>query len=348
MIRTEDFDYHLPESLIAQQPAQPRDSCRLLIVPRNEGPFTHSVFSDLLRYLHHGDRLVFNDTQVIPARIYCKKATGGKFEVFFLEQTDPSTWKALIKPGRRAPIDTRLHVEADESVVFKVTGVLPEGERLIRVDPESGSDIAVESVMERYGHIPLPHYIERDDTPGDRDTYQTVYASVPGAVAAPTAGLHFTDELLSELTRNGIDISYLTLHVGIGTFRPVQVEDPRKHVMHEERYSISPEAAAEIETTRKNGGRIIAVGTTVVRVLEHSFVRYGKIVPHDGRTSIMIIPPYTFGRVNGLITNFHLPCSTLLMLVSAFCGRKRILTAYQEAVTASYRFYSYGDAMFIC
>ena len=347
MIRTEDFDYHLPASLIAQQPAEPRDSCRLLILPRNDGLFTHTVFSDVLRFLQPGDRLVFNDTRVIPARIYCKKATGGKFEVFFLEKADPVTWKALVKPGRRAPVGTRLQVEADETVLFSVTGVLTEGERLIQVAPESGPDVTIESVMERYGHIPLPHYIERDDTPIDRDTYQTVYASVPGAVAAPTAGLHFTDELIQKLTRNGIDMTHITLHVGIGTFRPIQVEDPKMHVMHEERFSISPEAADQIESTRKNGGRIIAVGTTVVRVLEHSYARFGKIAAHDGATRIMIMPPYTFGRVDGLITNFHLPRSTLLMLVSAFCGRERTLAAYQEAVQASYRFYSYGDAMFI-
>jgi S-adenosylmethionine:tRNA ribosyltransferase-isomerase len=347
LIRTDDFDYHLPESLIAQQPVEPRDACRLLILPRQQGSCSHTLFSNLIRFLQPGDRLVFNNTRVIPARIFCRKATGGKCEVFFLERTGHGMWKALVKPGRYAQVGTQLYVEGSDDAVLMVTGILHEGERLIRVDQSSGQEVTIEKIMEGYGHMPLPHYIEREDVAADRETYQTVYASVSGAVAAPTAGLHFTDSMLQEIKNMGIGITHITLHVGIGTFRPVQVEHPEDHVMHEERYIITSDAAEEIEATRRQGGRIIAVGTTVVRVLEHCFAESGKVVACEGTTGIMILPPYTFGSVDGVITNFHLPRSTLLMLVSAFCGRERTLAAYREAVEKSYRFYSYGDAMFI-
>lgn len=349
MIRTEDFDYHLPESLIAQQPVEPRDACRLLILPRQQGPCSHTRFSELINFLRPGDRLVFNNTRVIPARIFCRKATGGKCEIFFLEKIGHETWKALVKPGRYAQVGTQLRVEgSDAAAVLMVTGILPDGERRITVDQSSRTGTTIETIMDTYGHMPLPHYIEREDVAADRETYQTVYASVSGAVAAPTAGLHFTDRMLEDMINSGIGVTHITLHVGIGTFRPVQAVHAEDHVMHEERFVITPEAAEKIEETKRQGGRIIAVGTTVVRVLEHCYAQFGEVVAHGGTTRIMILPPYSFGKVDGLITNFHLPRSSLLMLVSAFCGRERILAAYREAVEKAYRFYSYGDAMLIC
>ncbi len=345
-MRTEDFRYDLPDGLIARQPVVPRDTCRLMTVPRNGEPFSHGSFSDLPDMLRPGDRLVFNDTRVVPARVYTRKVGGdARIELFFLETVENGTWKALARPGRRVPAGTMVALEDDPSVVMEITGVLPGGERLVAVKEPSSLSIA--EVMEQYGHIPLPHYIDRDDQAADREDYQTVYAATPGAVAAPTAGLHFTPALMEQLSRCGIDFSYITLHVGIGTFRPVKVENPLDHEMHEERYIVSSNAAEEIADTRRTGGRIIAVGTTVVRVLEHCHAGYGRLTAHAGSTRIMILPPYRFGMVDALITNFHLPESTLLMLVSAFSGRERILQAYREAIELSYRFYSYGDAMFL-
>ncbi|MBN1757563.1 MAG: tRNA preQ1(34) S-adenosylmethionine ribosyltransferase-isomerase QueA [Chitinispirillaceae bacterium] len=344
-MRTEDFRYELPDGLIARQPVLPRDSCRLMTVPHRGGPFRHLRFTDLPGLLQAGDRLVFNDTRVLPARVFTrKKGSGARIELFFLEAADDVSWKALVRPGRRVHNGTVLSVEDRPDLELEITGILPGGERLIAVkEPRT---MTIPEIMELSGHVPLPHYIHRDDVSSDRLDYQTVYASVPGAVAAPTAGLHFTASLMERLRNSGIGLSYITLHVGIGTFRPVKTENPADHEMHEERYCVSAEAAREITDTRKAGGRIIAVGTTVVRVLEHCHL-HGKLTAHTGSTRIMILPPYRFGMVDGLITNFHLPESTLLMLVSAFCGRERILQAYNEAIVRSYRFYSYGDAMFL-
>ena len=344
-MRTKDFDYHLPGELIAQQPAEPRDSCRLLVMDRKDGACSHTIFSSLPSYLRKGDLLVFNNTKVLPARLFTRKKTGGRCEVFFLEQTDEANWKVLVRPGRRIPPGTVLRVEENRDAALLVTAALSGGERLVTAVP--GSIAGINEIMDKYGHVPLPHYIGRDDTAADRQAYQTVYASVPGAVAAPTAGLHFTDALMSKLADMTIAATFITLHVGIGTFRPVKVDDPVNHVMHEERFSITPEAAGRIERTRADGGRIIAVGTTVVRVLEHCFSADGKVLPQSGSTNILILPPCQFGRVDALITNFHLPRSTLLMLVSAFGGRENVLNAYNEAAGKAYRFYSYGDAMMI-
>lgn len=348
-MRTEDFDYKLPGHLIAQQPCDPRDACRLLALARGpHGVCSHMLFRDLPALLRPGDRLVFNDTRVIPARILMRKSNNTAVELFLLECIggEQCLWKALVKPGRRVAAGTTLHVEANPSVRCRVVEVLPTGERLVQAcDRESG--VSIESIMESYGHMPLPHYIDRDDAAGDRDSYQTIYARSPGAVAAPTAGLHFTEALMADLKNRGIDFSYLTLHVGIGTFRPVKVENPLDHTMHEERFSLSPQTVAEINGTRVAGGRIIAVGTTVVRVLEHCFAMDSDLLPRNGTTRIFILPPWKFGVVDAMITNFHLPKSTLLMLVSAFAGTDRVLQAYREAVEAQYRFFSYGDAMFI-
>ncbi|MBN1577632.1 MAG: tRNA preQ1(34) S-adenosylmethionine ribosyltransferase-isomerase QueA [Chitinispirillaceae bacterium] len=346
MMRTEDFNYHLPGDLIARKPVEPRDTCRLLVMSRKEGTCRHFRFRDLPSLVAPGDRLVFNDTRVIPARVFARKPTGGRIELFFLEKTDTATWKALVRPGRRVGAGMALALEEEPSIRLRVIAVLPDGGRLVQADSAAGG-ACIESIMERYGHTPLPNYINRDDEPYDREAYQTIYAAMPGAVAAPTAGLHFTSPLMEELQGRGVDFSYLTLHVGIGTFRPVKVDNPADHPMHEERFSISPETVDRIEKTRADGGRIIAVGTTVVRVLEHCHAADGRLLAQNGTTRIMILPPWRFGLVDGLITNFHLPKSTLLMLVSAFAGQEQVLHAYREAIAESYRFYSYGDAMFI-
>ena len=346
-MKTDDFDYHLPESCIAQYPVEPRDSCKLLVLHRTGSTaIEHARFSTLPLYLRQGDRLVFNDTKVLPARIFVRKPTGGRCEIFFLEKTGVEVWNALVKPGSNARKGGILHVEDDPSCMLKVIDVLPSGERLMTIAANSSYE-SIESVMERFGHIPLPHYIDRNDETIDRDAYQTVYASVPGAIAAPTAGLHFTPPLLDRLNGMGIGISFVTLHVGIGTFRPVKAVRPEEHEIHEERYAISEKTVGEILATKAAGGRVIAVGTTVVRVLEHCYATNGTVWPHQGSTRIMILPPYQFGMIDGLITNFHLPRSTLLMLVSAFGGRDAILNAYKEAIAHSYRFFSYGDAMFL-
>ncbi|MCL2182717.1 MAG: tRNA preQ1(34) S-adenosylmethionine ribosyltransferase-isomerase QueA [Chitinispirillia bacterium] len=363
-----DFDYELPPGLIAKEPLAQRDGCRLLHVKRGTGggsdgdlrPYNHLIFKDILGLVRAGDRLVFNDTKVIPARVFCRKdATGAAVELFFTERVNDNSWKALVKPAKRAPAGTVLSVDGHPDVKIRVDGVLADGyERTVSLLPpgqssegplglDDGLTGGLGAVIDRYGHIPLPHYIEREDAEADRETYQTVYAATPGAVAAPTAGLHFTDGLLDDLTALGVDKTFLTLHVGIGTFRPVQADDPRQHDIHEERFELTERAADEINDTWGRGGRVIAVGTTVVRTLESCAVSHHKVAPKSSRTKLMILPPYDFKAVDGLITNFHLPKSTLLMLVSAFSSRETILGAYQEAIAQKYRFYSYGDAMII-
>ena len=345
-MRTSDFDYSLPPELIARRPLTERDGCRLLYMRRGGGEVSHLAFRDILGILKEGDRLVFNDTRVISARVFCRKEkTGAAVEVFFTERVDDFCWKALVKPAKRAPVGTVLHVEDCPQIKIRVDEIAEDGyERLVSL--VSGAD-GLDGVIDGYGHIPLPHYMEREAEEIDRELYQTVYAGVPGAVAAPTAGLHFTDKLLGELSSRGVGRSFVTLHVGIGTFRPVQAEDPRGHEMHEERFELSESAAGEINGTWERGGRVIAVGTTVVRVLESCAVSLRKVSPQVSRTKLLILPPYRFNAVDGLITNFHLPKSTLLMLVSAFASRESVLKAYGEAVREKYRFYSYGDAMMI-
>lgn len=344
-LHVDQFDYDLPSHLIAQFPLNKRDDCRLMFLDRKYGKTDHYRFSDILSLLKKGDRLVFNDTRVIPARIYGIKDNGLRIEFLFLEKIDRFTWTALIGPARRLRIGSMVQVENCPGCFFKVIQVLPNGDRVVQL---TGKDVfSIEHILEKYGHLPLPHYIQRNDTEFDRDSYQTVYARKNGAVAAPTAGLHFTDELLQKLSMQGIDVSFLTLHVGIGTFRPVKESDPRKHVMHEEWFELSEETVNQIQKTREKGGRIVAVGTTVVRVLEHCAKDSSLLQACCGKTKLLILPPYNFRIVDGLITNFHLPKSTLLMLVCAFGGQKETMDAYRAAVNNSYRFYSYGDAMLI-
>jgi len=378
-MRTTDFDYELPPELIAKRPIAERDGCRLLWVRRDGDPFKHLTFRDILTILKPGDRLVFNDTRVIPARLFCTKVdTGAAIELFFTERVgeDGRSWKALVKPAKRAPAGTVLSVDGDPRIKIRIDEVMGDGyERVVSLNTKNCTDNdhinsnpindtsrinddhingidnnnidSLDAVIDAHGRIPLPHYMERDGDAVDDEMYQTVYAGVPGAVAAPTAGLHFTQNLLDELAAMGVDRSFVTLHVGIGTFRPVQADDPREHDIHEERFELSDRTAEEINSTWNRGGRVIAVGTTVVRVLESCSTAVHKVTPASGRTKLLILPPYQFKAVDGLITNFHLPKSTLLMLVSAFVTRETILSAYREAVDQGYRFFSYGDAMAI-
>jgi len=344
-LHIDQFDYHLPSHLIAQLPLEKRDECRLLYVKKYSTELHHYRFSDILSLLKKGDRLVFNDTRVIPARIYGRKENGLRIEFLFVEKIDQLTWVALVGPARRLRIGASVQVENNPECFLKIEKVLPNGDRVVKLT--GGGSASIEELLQNSGHLPLPHYIERNDDENDRELYQTVYARNSGAVAAPTAGLHFTDELMQKLSLAGIDISFLTLHVGIGTFRPVKELDPRKHDMHEERYELSDRTVEQINQPRKNGGRIIAVGPTVVRVLEHCARSTAELQAGTGKTKLLILPPYNFKIVDGLITNFHLPKSTLLMLVCAFGGKQEILNAYQTAVNEKYRFYSYGDAMLI-
>ncbi len=329
---TSDFDYHLPPERIAQE-AAPRGESRLLVLDR-EGPDRHARIRDLPRLLRPGDLLVLNDTRVIPARLYGRRPSGGRMEVLLIERRGVREWDALVKPGRRAQPGTRLDFE--DGLAAEVMDKREDGRHLLRFSEP------VEPHLDRLGHIPLPPYIHRPDTPADRERYQTVYARHPGSVAAPTAGLHFTEELLGEIEATGIEIARVTLHVGIGTFKPVSAERVEAHRMESERYEISEETAAVLRRAR----RVVAVGTTVVRTLE-SAARDGEVQPGSGSTELFITPGFNFQVVDALLTNFHLPRSTLLMLVSAFAGRERVLAAYEEAIREGYRFYSYGDAMLV-
>ncbi len=333
---TSDFEYDLPASSIAQEPA-PRGESRLLVLDRT-GPDRHARVSDLPRLLRPGDLLVLNDTRVIPARLYGRSAGGGKMEILLVEPLAEREWDALVKPGRRARPGARF--EIGEGLTAVVIDRLEDGRFRLRFSEP------VEPHLERLGHIPLPPYIHRPDTPEDRERYQTVYARRPGAVAAPTAGLHFSEELLREIEAAGIEIARVTLHVGIGTFKPVSAERIEEHRMERERYEIGEETAEAVRRARESGRRIVAVGTTVVRTLEGAArAGGGEVRAGEGSTDLFITPGFSFQVVDALLTNFHLPRSTLLMLVSAFAGRERVLAAYNEAVREGYRFYSYGDAM---
>ncbi len=346
-MQTRDFDYSLPQEFIAQEPLKDRDACRLLVMDRATGACGHAIFSDLATLLQPGDLLVLNDTRVLPARLLCRKPGGGKVELLFIKVIDPLTWKALAKPGRQLLPGQTVTVEKDlfvETLCIIGTGEL--GERIVRL-PFGSRFGSLGELIERCGNMPLPPYIRRPAGSDDREAYQTVYAHHRGAVAAPTAGLHFTDHLLDALRERGVGCAFLTLHVGPGTFLPVKVADPVEHRMHEEEYILPPETVEAVMRTKKEGGRVIAVGTTVVRVLEHCAVADGELCASSGRTRLKILPPYEFRITDGIITNFHLPQSTLIMLVSAFAGREPILAAYAAAVAAQYRFFSYGDAMFI-
>ena len=346
ILHTDDFDFTLPEEFIAQHPLDQRDACRLLVLDRADGSLHHRRFYELAELLAPGDLLVLNDTRVLPVRVACRKKTGGAVELLFTEKIDASTWKALLKPARRCSVGTVLSIEGDPAAgTFVIKDVTPGGERCIGFNP--GRCASIEVCIENFGVMPLPPYIRRDAEGSDRSDYQTVFAAKPGAVAAPTAGLHFTRELLGAIQERGVKIAYVTLHVGIGTFLPVKVIDPRDHVMHEEWYDLPPATVEEINRTKKSGGRVIAVGTTVVRVIEHCALAHTGFSAGSGRTSLKILPPWEFRVVDALITNFHLPRSTLLMLVSAFASIDQIKSAYAGAINAGYRFFSYGDAMLI-
>jgi S-adenosylmethionine:tRNA ribosyltransferase-isomerase len=333
---TRDFDYLLPPESIAQKPV-PRGESRLLVLDRT-GPERHARVRDLPRLLGAGDLLVLNDTRVIPARLFGRSAGGGRMEILLVERLDEREWYALARPGRRARPGAV--IELDGGLSAEVAEKHEDGRIRLRFSEP------IEPCLDRLGHVPLPPYIHRPDTPEDRERYQTVYARRPGAIAAPTAGLHFTEELLREIQAAGVEIARVTLHVGIGTFKPVSAERIDEHRMDSERYEIDEETAETIRRTRADGRRVVAVGTTVVRSVESAAMAgHGDVEAGSASTDLFITPGFRFQVVDALLTNFHLPRSTLLMLVSAFAGRERVLAAYQEAIREGYRFYSYGDAM---
>ena len=348
-MRIDEFDYELPKELIAQTPAEQRDSCRMMVLDRKTGAIEHRHFYDVLDYLNEGDCLVLNDSRVIPARMYgIKESTGAHIELLLIKRIEGDRWESLVKPGKRLrPGDT---VVLDDKRLFKahILGTYDEnnGTRLIEFEYEG---IFMER-LEEIGSMPLPPYIERAAEDDDKEMYQTVYSRIDGSVAAPTAGLHFTKELLAKAEEKGVRIAYVTLHVGIGTFRPVKVENVEEHKMHFEECQVSEEAAETVNDTIEKGGRIISVGTTSTRTLESAAVMTDagfRLKAGDYSTGIFIYPGYSFKLVDALITNFHLPKSTLLMLISALYDREKILEAYEEAVRKKYRFFSYGDAMLI-
>ncbi|MGX7208546.1 tRNA preQ1(34) S-adenosylmethionine ribosyltransferase-isomerase QueA [Enterococcus innesii] len=342
MLTTEDFDFNLPEELIAQTPLSDRSSSRLLVVDRETGKFEDKHFYNIIDELAQGDALVMNDTRVLPARIYGEKQeTGAHLEILLLNNIEGDTWETLIKPAKRAKVGTKITF-GDGRLEAVVEEELDHGGRIIRFQYKG---IFLE-ILESLGEMPLPPYIkERLEDP---DRYQTVYAKENGSAAAPTAGLHFTPELLEQIAAKGVKLVYLTLHVGLGTFRPVSVDNIADHEMHSEFYRLTEEAAAQLNEVRANGGKIVAVGTTSIRTLETIGTKFdGQIKADSGWTSIFITPGYQFKIVEAFSTNFHLPKSTLVMLVSAFAGRDLTLSAYQHAIDERYRFFSFGDAMFL-
>ena len=336
MIKLSDYDYHLPEELIAKYPVEPRDSCRLMVLDRKTQKIEHRIFRDIVDYLQEGDLLVLNDTKVIPARLIGRKTTGAKIEILLLRPYTDNEWEVLIKNIKRLKPGQEVIIGEDFKAVLLEK--YQEGKARVKLIGDN-----IKELINKYGHVPLPPYIERQDEERDKETYQTVFARKEGAVASPTAGLHFTKELLKKLEEKGIKKAFCTLHVGLGTFRPIQTEDITKHKMHEEFYQIPEETLQAIRETKEKGKRVIAVGTTVVRTLE-TYAQTGK---KEGFSDIFIYPPYQFKMVDALITNFHLPKSTLILLVSAFAGKEFIFKAYNEAIQQKYRFFSYGDAMLI-
>lgn len=341
IMKTSDFYYDLPEELIAQDPLKDRSSSRLLVLRKDTGETEHRIFSDIIEYLKPGDCLVINDTKVIPARLHgIKEGTGAHIEVLLLKRKEDNIWETLVRPGKKARPGTRLTF-GDGRMKAEILDVVDEGNRLIRFE----YDGIFEEVLDALGEMPLPPYITHKLE--DKNRYQTVYARHEGSAAAPTAGLHFTQDLLEKIQAKGVQIARVTLHVGLGTFRPVKVDDVENHHMHSEFYMIGKEAADTINAARRQGGRIISVGTTSTRTLESAADAQGFVRETSGWTDIFIYPGYTFKCIDALITNFHLPESTLLMLVSALAGKDHILDAYKEAVEKRYRFFSFGDAMFI-
>lgn len=339
-MKTSDFYYDLPEELIAQTPIEPRNASRLMVLNKTTGELTHKIFKDLPDYLKEGDCLVLNDTRVLPARLYGTRIdTGAVVEFVLLKQKDLLTWEVLAGPGKKAK--TGYKFKFSDELSCEVIDVLDDGNRIVKFI----CDGEFFSVLDKVGQMPLPPYIK--EKLDNRERYQTVYSRELGSAAAPTAGLHFTKEMLEDLKSRGVKIAYVTLHVGLGTFRPVKVDDITKHHMHTEHYSISPETANIINDTKKSGGRVICVGTTSCRTVESAMQKYGEIIPCSDDTGIFIYPGYEFKCMDALITNFHLPESTLIMLVSAFAGYDNTMNAYKEAVKEKYRFFSFGDAMFI-
>ena len=339
-MKTADFAYDLPEELIAQDPLSDRAASKLLVIDKVTEKRTHTDFHHIGDYLNPGDCLVINNTKVIPARLIGEREnTGGKVEILLLKRKENNIWETLVKPGKKARIGSRI-VFGCGILKAEVVDIIEEGNRLVKFE----FDGIFEEILDKLGQMPLPPYITHELK--DKNMYQTVYAKYEGSAAAPTAGLHFTEKLLDDIEKSGVNIARVTLHVGLGTFRPVKVDDVSKHHMHTEFYQVSKEAAATINNTKKNGGRIICVGTTSCRTIESASDRNGIVQAGEGDTSIFIYPGYRFRVLDGLITNFHLPESTLLMLVSALTGRDNIMSAYKEAVEMKYRFFSFGDAMY--
>ncbi len=340
-MKTSDFNYDLPERLIAQDPLLKRSDSRLMLLDKCTGAVRHSVFHKITDYLQKGDCLVINNTRVIPARLLGEReGTGGAVEVLLLKRKSADVWEAIVRPGKKLRVGARVSF-GDGKLRGEITDVLEDGNRHVRFEYEG----IFEEVLDSLGKMPLPPYITHELK--DRDRYQTVYAKYDGSAAAPTAGLHFTNELLDEIKAKGINIAGVTLHVGLGTFRPVKVDDVTNHHMHTEFYQVTKEAADIINSTKEAGGRVICVGTTSCRTIESASDENGVVHAGEGDTDIFIYPGYTFKVLDALITNFHLPESTLLMLISAIAGRENVLKAYEEAVREEYRFFSFGDAMFI-
>ncbi len=340
-MKKSDFYYELPEELIAQEPLKNRSSSRLMILDKTSGSIENKRFYDIIDYLDSGDTLILNDTKVIPARLYgVKEGTGGAIEFLLLHKRSLDIWEVILKPGRRAKAGARF-VFGNGELRAEILDIVNDGNRLVRFEYEG----VFEEVLDRLGEMPLPHYITKKLE--DKDRYQTVYAKNSGSAAAPTAGLHFTPELLKRIEEKGVNIGYLTLHVGLGTFRPVKADDILDHKMHSEFYVLPDETAELVNKTKENGGRIVAVGTTATRVLETAGMNGLPLKGMTGWTDIFIYPGKEFHVIDALITNFHLPESTLIMLVSALAGRENVLNAYAEAVREKYRFFSFGDAMYI-
>lgn len=341
MMKKSDFYFDLPQELIAQSPAQQRDHSRLLVIGRHSGKLEHRHFYDILDYLHEGDCLVLNNSKVLPARLYgIKEQTGARVEFLLLQNRGNDVWECIAGPGKRAKEGTKFDF-GDGVMTGEVIEVKENGNRLVKFTYEG----VFMEILDKIGEMPLPHYITKKLE--DKDRYQTVFAKNDGSAAAPTAGLHYTPELLEKIKEKGVKIAYITLHVGIGTFRPVKEENIEDHDMHYENYFISPEAAELINTTKKNGGRIVCTGTTCCRTLESACDENGYVPACSNSTNIFIYPGYKFKCIDALITNFHLPESTLIMLVSAFCGRENTLNAYKIAIEQKYHFFSFGDATFI-
>lgn len=340
-MKTSDFYFDLPEELIAQTPLQDRSNSRLMVLDRETGKVEHKIFKNVIDYLNPGDCLVLNNTRVIPARLIGEKVdTGGKIEFLLLKRTEKDVWQALVKPGKRAKIGTKFSF-GNGKLIGEIVGLAEEGSRLVKFYYEG----IFEEVLDELGNMPLPPYIT--ERLGEKERYQTVYSKHNGSAAAPTAGLHFTKELLENIKEKGVDIAFVTLHVGLGTFRPVKVDDVLEHEMHSEYYMVDKEAAEKINKAKKNGNKVICVGTTSCRTVESASNENGEIMESSGWTNIFIYPGYKFKIVDRLITNFHLPESTLIMLVSALVSKGDVLNAYNIAVKEKYRFFSFGDAMII-